>query len=197
MNERNNKPEQTIRHYITDMIGLENYFCDVLEQQIKDENVKKYPQAEQCIRQAKIIIDQHVNGLKQHASLIEGNNSPIAAVKEAVTDILGGIKGLYEKMRSDAVSKMLRDNYVISNLICIGYSMLHTTALACNDAATANLALRNLNDLPPIVMDLNEVIPQIVVDELNNQGKVTDSAAAGEAIRNIQEAWKSKVSTHI
>lgn len=188
----NERPEQTIKQYVTDMFGLENYFCDVLEAQLKDSKVQKYQQANESVRCTKSIIENHLHNLKQHSSLVEGNNSAMSTLKEVVTDVMGSIKSMYEKMRSDSVSKMLRDNYVIANLICIGYSMLHTTALACNDASTANLALRNLNDLTPLVMKLNEVIPQVVVQELANQGKVTDSSAAGEAIRNIQEAWKSK-----
>jgi ferritin-like metal-binding protein YciE len=196
MNNQNNKPEEVIGHYISDMIGVEKYFCDALEQQLNDQNFKKYPEAIQCVSQLKQMSHQHTEVLKQHLADINGNDVAMSSVKEAISGALGFVKSLYEKVRADAVSKGMRDNYIVSNLCCVGYTMLHTTALACQDSQTAAVALRFLNEYTPAVMKLNEVIPQVVVNELVEQGKIRDASVAPQAIKNSQDAWKSKAAAY-
>jgi len=85
---------------------------------------------------------------------------------------------------------MLRDDYTALNLATIGYTMLHTTGLALNDQATADLALRHLREYTSIVMEINQVIPSVVVAELRDDGGVINESVVQDAVANSQMAWQ-------
>ena len=94
----------------------------------------------------------------------------MATAKAAVATALGAFAGLYDKVRKDPVSRMLRDDYTALNMASFSYTMLHTTALAFHDEPVASLALKHLQDLTPLIMHLNEVVPHVVVKELQDEG---------------------------
>jgi hypothetical protein len=85
---------------------------------------------------------------------------------------------------------MLRDDYTALNLATVGYTMLHTTGLALNDQATADLALRHLREYTSIVMEINQVIPSVVVADLREDGGVIDESAVQMAVANTQKVWQ-------
>jgi hypothetical protein len=68
--------------------------------------------------------------------------------------------------------------------------MLHTTGLALQDLKTAALALRHLRDYTSIIMDINEIIPLIVVEDLSEDSDRVNSASADQALTNTQQAWR-------
>ena len=73
--------------------------------------------------------------------------------------------------------------------------MLHTTALAVGERDVAELALRHLKDYAPLVIELGEAVPEIVVRELSTEGKVMGSAdAAAQAKQNACQAWEQAAS---
>ena len=75
------------------------------------------------------------------------------------------------------------------NLASVSYTMLHTTGLALHDEAVADLALKQLQEIVPLIMRVNEIIPYIVADELSDEGTIYANAAP-EAVTNTQGAWK-------
>jgi hypothetical protein len=71
--------------------------------------------------------------------------------------------------------------------------MLHTTGLALKQPETANLALSQLHDITPIIVDISEIIPLVVIRELSNDSEVIDRTVGDTAIRNTQKAWSRNV----
>ena len=69
--------------------------------------------------------------------------------------------------------------------------MLYTTALALRDLPVANVALRHLRAIPPDVMALSELIPDVVVRELAEDDPEIDRTAAELAKKNTNDAWAS------
>ena len=67
--------------------------------------------------------------------------------------------------------------------------MLHTTALANGDRATANLAERHLTDVADIVMRVSATLPSIVLTELSEEGVPIDASVLTEAEQNVERAW--------
>ena len=113
-----------------------------------------------------------------------------ATIKQAVSAALGAAAGLYDKVRKDPVSRIMRDNYTALAMSTISYTQLHTTGLAFGDQTVADLALRHLEALTPLVMQINQVMPGIVTEELKDDGSV-NTGAASEATENTQQAWKA------
>ena len=112
-----------------------------------------------------------------------------ATVKTAVTNLLGDIAGLYNKIRKDPVSRILRDNYTALNMASLSYTQLYTTALAYHDQGVADTARKHLQELTPLIIHINEIVPYVVVKELTDEGSGIDTSVAEKAVADTQYAW--------
>lgn len=183
-----------LRPYLADMAAVEKHILEAVERQAKDDGFKKLPQALQLVSRIEGTLRSHVQALESQLEKLPGGGVA-GAVKGTVTGVLGVFAGLYDKVRSETASRGLRDDYTALNLAAVSYTMLHTSALALGEPATADLALRNLKDLAPLIMQLNEAIPEVVVRELVEQGKPFDASIVQRAVRSTQEAWSATAAT--
>jgi hypothetical protein len=182
--------KEILQQYISDMIALDGHIVEAVERQLEDKRIGEFPEARQVVSTIKRTMNDHVAGLKTQLSAMGGEES--GPVKEAISTIAGVAAGLYDKVRHDPVSKMLRDDYTALSLTSIAYTMLHTTGLALNNHAVADMALRYLKDVTPIVVDISKAVPGVVVKDLQDQEATVDSSAAQEAVRRTQEAWSGE-----
>jgi hypothetical protein len=67
--------------------------------------------------------------------------------------------------------------------------MLHTTGVALCDDRTANLAQRCLEQLTSLITEVYEVVPHVVVEELQDDVDNLHHQAASEANRMSYDAW--------
>ena len=177
-----------LRMYVNDMVTLDKHILEAVEHQIADERVEKNPLAAALLADVKSVLTRQVAELELHVSRLGSETG--AAIKQAIGGALGSLAGLYDKIRKDPVSRMLRDDYTALNLASISYTMLHTTALAFHDQGVAASALSHLKELTPIIMRYNEITPHLVVAELTDEGTHVDVSVAGLAVSNTQAAWK-------
>lgn len=182
---------EEIRPYVADMAAVERHILEALERQHKDDTLKDFPNALGLVDRLAGVLKTHVEGLEAHVSTLPGGGVA-AAVKETVTGVLGGLAGVYDKVRKDKVSRALRDDYTALSLAVISYTMLHSTALGLHQGTTADLALRNLKELTPFLVELSQAIPQVVLKELSFEGYDIDFSLAPQAVRATQEAWSSE-----
>ena len=175
--------------YATDMAAVESHIATAVGDLLENEEAKRYPTAVSVLTTLKTTMEGHVTALEAYNGRTEGGDFKEAA-KEAVGDALGFAAGLWNKIRNkDEVSRSVRDTYTATSLAAISYHMLYTTALGLKDNALADLALRNLKDITPLIGKLSEVVCTVVAAELSAEGKVIDPTVADEAIQATQEAW--------
>ena len=110
-------------------------------------------------------------------------------IKEVGASILGVAAGLIDKVRAEEVSKDLRDDYTALGLANVSYVMLITTAIACNDRQTADLAAKNLKENAQFVMDIGSLIPYVVVRDLKDLTDLNENAVQ-EAREIYSSVWK-------
>jgi ferritin-like metal-binding protein YciE len=112
---------------------------------------------------------------------------------KAGANLLGKAAGMIDKMRSDSVSKALRDDYTAYNHVAIAYTMLHTTAMALGDAATQSFAEQGLRTYAAMVQELNHLIPEAVVEDLKGNADVpsVDTSVAGACRQIVDGIWRS------
>jgi hypothetical protein len=177
-----------LQQYVSDMLAVERHIHEAIRRQEEDKSVQRFPEAAAVISRAEATLDNHIAALESHLELIGGN--PASPVKEAITAALGIAAGLYDKVRPEKVSRMLRDDYTALSLAAISYHMLHNTGLALQNKATADLALRHLKDWTPIIVEISQAIHPVVVQELRDDNHVVDATVAEQSIRETQEAWK-------
>ena len=182
------KNPQTLKTYVNDMVALQKHILEAVERQAADERVKNEAQTIELIVKVKHTVAQQVEDLEKQVERL--GSEVTATAKQAVGHILGIFAGLYDKIRKDPVSRMLRDGYTALNLSSISYTMLHTTGLAYHDQVVADLALLHLQQLTPLIMRYNEIIPNVVAAELQDEGPGIDSSVGAQAIDGTQAAWK-------
>ncbi|MFP5289005.1 MAG: hypothetical protein ACLGI9_24925 [Thermoanaerobaculia bacterium] len=185
---------EEIRPYVADMAAVERHILEALERQHKDDTFKDYPNALGFIDRLAVVLKSHVEGLETHLDSLPGGGVA-AAVKETVTGVLGGLAGVYDKVRKDKVSRALRDDYTALSLAAISYTMLHSTALGLHQGTTAEIALRNLKELTPLLIELSQIIPAVVLKELSFEGYDIDFSLSSQAVRDTHEAWRTEVTT--
>ena len=179
---------ETLKTYVNDMLALQKHILQAVTHQYADQHVKNDPVAFDFVGKLKSTLTEHVGELEAQVTRL--GSEVTATVKQGITQALGIAAGLYDKVRKDPVSRMLRDDYTALNQATIALVMLHTTGLAYGDHAVADLALSQLKELTPVVMRINEIMPGIVVKELTDEGPGIDTSVAPVAVSNTQAAWK-------
>lgn len=183
MSDRNDKLQQ----YVSDMLSLERHIHDAIRRQRDDDKVQRHHQVQNLLSRAESTLDEHISHLEKHLDAIGGNSA--SPIKEAVSAVTGAVAGIYGQVRDAQVSRMLRDDYTALGLAAISYTMLHTTGLALNSQETADIALRHLHHWTPMIVEISEVIPLVVAEELGEDVSGIDPSAGQEAVRNTQGAW--------
>ena len=183
-------PQETLQPYVNDMIALTKHIHQAVERQLNDARVKQFPDAYPLINRLDGVLESHIKVLEAHGKAIGDSGS---LLKDAVASVMGVAAGLYDKVRTETVSSMLRDDYTALSLAAMGHTMLHTTALGVRHQATADLALSHLTDLTPIIVEISEVIPLVVVQELQATGEINDPTVGRQAVQNTQKAWSREV----
>lgn len=181
----------TLQNYVSDLLALERHLLEAVKRQVDDDRTNRHPEAIRLVSKIHGVLASHVAETEQHLSNLGGH--PASGVKDAVASVAGIAAGLIDKVRTNTVSKMLRDDYSALSLTAIGYTMLHTTGLALKSSLTADLALRHLHDITPLIVEISEIVPLVVAVELTDDGEVVDAAVGPEAVRNTQKAWSNEV----
>ncbi len=179
------KNQKTIADYVGDMVALENHIEEALDRQLKMEN--DHPQAAAAIRRFHDMVKGSRDALKAHQEQLgDTGGNPIKAAGSAV---LGVAAGLIDKVRTEGVSKALRDDYTAFNLAAISYSMLHTTALGLGNPQVAQLAERHLTDYAGAIERINEIMPAVVHRELVKDDHQANPGAVAETRKMVAAAW--------
>jgi hypothetical protein len=176
-----------IREHVGDMLAVEQELHQMFRNAKEDSALARFPAARALLQRIEDTTDRNLSAVQACMKRL-GGESPL---KKAVGAALGAASGLWQRVRqSDSASRILRDGYGGLNFAIVCYEMLHTTALAVADTRTAEMALGHLKAYAPLVVELSDTIPQVVIDELAAEGKVVrDSEVAREAVRNAREAW--------
>ena len=124
-----------------------------------------------------LALERHI-AAPVEAQLNNVGGSATSGVKSAWSALLGSGAAALNQVRKTKVSKSLRDDYTALGLSAISYTMLHTTALGLGDQATAQLAKRNLDDITPIIVEISQVMPKVVLQELQEDGETVQITAA-------------------
>jgi hypothetical protein len=178
-----------LRMYVNDMVALEKHIEDAIDRQRTDERVQALPEVAALVERIHEVTRAHVLTMENHAAAIGGEFG--ASVKEAVSSMAGVVAGLYDKVRKHPVSRLLRDDYTALSLSCTAYSMLYTTALALREAPVANVSLRHLHEITPLVMELSRIIPGVVLTELAQDDPSIDQTVLARAQADTLAAWSS------
>lgn len=184
MAENRNRDE--IQQYVGDMVALESHIEQAMDGQLKHK--AEHPEAAAAIKRFHDMVKMQRDALKAHLETLGGSES--RPIKELVSTLFGVAAGAIDNVRTKAVSKMLRDDYTAFNHAAMGYSMLHVTAHALGETRTMEIANRHLRGYAKAVQEINQLMPSVVVWELEKDGFAADRAAIEHCTDAINKAWK-------
>ena len=188
MTEIQEKHHNTIADYVGDMAALESHIEEALDRQL--EELRDDPVGLAAVREFHDMVKRHRDEL---IALQEETGKTVGSpIKEAGATLLGKAAGIIDKVRTESNSKSLRDDYAAFGLAAISYSMLYTTSTGLGDSRVAAIAKRNLQDYAGAIIRINEVMPQVVVNELRKDGHDVQEGAIEATRRMVGWSWNSR-----
>jgi ferritin-like metal-binding protein YciE len=186
------KALDTVQQYVGDMLALETQIEEAIDRQLKA--VAPHPRAAEAVKRFHDLAKGQRDALKAHLRFLGGSES--SPLKSAVAGIAGAAAGMVEQARTEKVAKILRDDYVVFNEAAIGYAMLHATAHALGRMDTMELADRHLRAYARAAQEINQLIADVVVWELREDGHTVDEAAIQHCTMAINDAWRDTSPSH-
>ena len=176
----------TIQTYVGDMYALEAHIEQALDLQL--DKFTDHPKANTAIRRFHSMVRMQRDTMKAHLDTLGGGTG--GSLKSAVSDFFGMAAGVIDKVRPEAMSKCLRDDYAAFNLAAISYHMLYGTALMLGQNETASIAERHHRAYTDAVQDINQIVLSVVAHELKKDGHVVDERAMDRATETMNQDWK-------
>jgi ferritin-like metal-binding protein YciE len=186
--EVSEKNRQTIADYVGDMAAVESHIEGALDRQLTE--VKDDPVALAAVREFHDMVKRHRDTLK--AIKEETGETVGTPIKEAGAALIGKAAGIIDLLRTEGISKGLRDDYAAFSLAAISYSMLHTTATALGDSRVASLAERHLRDHADAIMRINRIMPEVVMRELEKDWYRPDAGAVEATHEAVLRSWQQR-----
>jgi len=180
----------SIQTYVSDMLALERHIAQPLQRQLDMQDTAKYGSALAVTTTLKGLTDSHVTALEQCLEQLGGHAA--SPVKSAWSTLLGAGAAAIDGVRKTKVSKNLRDDYTALSLASISYTMLHATSVGLGDVTVADLAKRHLADYARLIMQITQVIPDVVLQELRDDGESVQTGAAELIRQQTNEIWKNQ-----
>lgn len=173
--------------WLGDIVALESHVEEAMDGQLKIDGDASLTGVIQHLHDT-------VRDSKHRAETFQaeyGSTAGNPVIKKGA-ELLGKAAGQIGKMRNDSVAKALRDDYVAYNQLAISYTMLHTTAMALQDARVQQFAETGLRTYAGLVQKINSVIPDAVVADIE-KGDHAPASTAGVADgcrEFIDSVWK-------
>jgi len=187
------KARETIQQYAADMFAVEAHIEEALDGQLK--KCGEHPRASQAVKEFHRMVKAQREAMRAHVESIGGQTS--GGIKGAVTNLMGKAAGTIDQVRTEAISRMLRDDYTAFNMAAIAYHMLDTTAHALGETATSEIAEKHLRAYANAVQQINQIISEVVVWELQkDEVPIKNPTAAKIATDELNEMWRNTSPGH-
>ena len=180
---------ENLKQYVNDVVAMERQITQMVSIQVQDERIQAHSELMELLEKVLNSSGERMQLFKELSD--EEGGGVGAALKEGVTAVAGTLTGIYEKVREHPVSRMVRDDVVAMDVASVSYGMLLTLGIATGHTNCADLARRALGTCPPLVIQLTDILPSVVVKELAEDAPLANPGAAKLACSEIRDAWNS------
>jgi hypothetical protein len=178
-----------IKDYTADLLTLETHLFNAVKKQRTSDKAND-SDAMELMNELDQILRNQINTLENHLDQLGGGRK--SDLKELLGSFSGLAAGLIDTVRKDPVSKMLRDDYTALSMLATGYTMLHTHALAYDKDDLADIALKHLGEITPVITEISRVLPLVVARESNDLDRNKAEEIGQKAMENTQKMWKAE-----
>ncbi|MDX1592414.1 MAG: hypothetical protein R3283_10645 [Balneolaceae bacterium] len=180
---------EKLRDYTSDLHSLETHLFNAVKKQRTSDRVND-DRAMELLNNLDRILRNQLNALNDQVDRLGGGRK--SDLKELLGSFAGLAAGLIDTVREDPLSKMLRDDYTALSMLATGYTMLHTHALALEDEELADLAVKHLGEITPVITEISRIIPLIVANESTGLDKESAEEIGQNAMDNTQKMWNAE-----
>lgn len=189
--EIKNEQEKMLRKYAESILALEKYLLESVNKHLATQketlNKSNLEPMKSAMTKVQEICSKQVSELKELVEDLDGGVS--TDIKTSIASATATFSGLFSRVRSDQLAKMLRDTYIgLSSLSC-GYSMFYTSAIAMDNDDIAESSLKRLKEITPLVVKLSDLLPLAVMTDMDSSLAHKHPAMENLAKMAMQEAW--------
>ncbi|GAC1328851.1 MAG: hypothetical protein NVSMB2_28060 [Chloroflexota bacterium] len=181
-----------VTKYVEDMHSLITHGLKPVSQQVGEARSKQHAGAAQLITEMQGTLQTHERQLGQRLGAL--GTSPTTGVQDAVAAVAGVVAGIYNQVRTEAVSKSVRDDYTFISLCSVSWMMLMTTARSLGDHETEELAEAGYRDCARLMMHIDRVMPTLLFEELQ-QDHLPAQDVASWTQKIVSDAWTREAVT--
>jgi hypothetical protein len=175
-----------IAKYVEDLHSLVSHGLKPVGHQVGEARERDHSGAAAFISDLEQMLQRHEQLLSQRMHAL--GTSPTTAVQDAAATMAGVVAAIYNRVRTEAVSKSVRDDYTFLSHCSVSWLMLMTTARSLGDHETEELAEQGYRDCARLVMQIDRLMPRLVFEELQQDG-LPASDVSDWAKRLVSEAW--------
>lgn len=177
------KRVEIVSQYVSDMHVLESHILQPLRRQVKQTQTEQ-PDVSRALQGYVATTERHIARLEARLKALGSQDTLIDRAKQGVSALFGLAAAAIDTVRTHPFAKDLRDDYTAASLAVISYVMLRTTALACDDQETAQLAETHMNETVQMLQWLARTIPAQVVRDLERERDVQLQSGAAQKVIN-------------
>ena len=187
----------TLQQYVADVLALETHIEEALDGQLRLAELQDHPASLAALQRFHDLVKQRRETVRTHLNHLGGPPGGglmgvgQAMVKNAVTTAAGMAAGAINTVRTQAVSKALRDDYTAFNHATVSYAMLLTTAQLLHERQTLDLATQHLQAYESALEEIAGVMPEVVAWELRKDGLLLEDNDVGAAAQLLGRTWRT------
>ena len=175
-----------IAKYVEDLHSLVTHGLQPISRQLNEARGPEHADAAQLIAELQRTLQEHDRALSERMHGL--GTSPTTGVQDAAAAVAGVVAGIYNQVRSEAVSKSVRDDYTFLGHCSTSWLMLMATARSLGDHETEELAEQGYRDCARLAMRIDRVMPSLVFEELRHDGFAAQNVADWTS-RIVSDAW--------
>ncbi len=182
-----------INKHLADMTAVERHILEAVQRQRENDTVRNHIQVNTALIEIERVLTEHTEHLTKLSEEYGGDGENV--FKKALTAAAGIAAGLYDQVRDDTMTRMLRDDYTALSLTAMGYTAMHTFGLAIGEARIADVALKHLKHVTPLLVEISKLVPITTALETatDHDGFTVDATVGPQAVTNTQAAWDRSV----
>lgn len=177
------KQVEVVSQYVSDMHVLESHILQPLRRQV-DHTKDEQPDVSRALQNFVTTTEKHIARLEARLKALGDQDSLADRAKQGVSALFGLAAAGIDSVRTHPFAKDLRDDYTAGSLAVVSYVMLRTTALACGDQETAQLAETHMGETITMLQWIARTIPTQVVRDLERERDVQLQTGAADKVIN-------------
>lgn len=177
------KKIEVVSQYVSDMHVLESHILQPLKRQV-EQTKEEQPDVSRALQGYVATTERHIARLEARLAALGNQDGLADRAKQGVSGLFGLAAAAIDTVRTHPFAKDLRDDYTAGSLAVVSYVMLRTTALACDDQESAQLAEAHMNETVEMLQWIARTIPAQVVRDLERERDVQLKGGAAEQVVN-------------